>query len=375
MADGGSRALSGVKVLDLTRFPPGQYCTVMLADLGADVVRVDAPGWNPMFGGVGTGIGRAKRSISVDMRHPRATEVLRRLGDWADVVVDNSRPGDLDERGFGPKTAAEEMPSLIWCSITGFGQDGPYARFAGHDITYTGHSGLLAAINPDLPWHPQLVLSLPIGALTAVAGIVTALYDRERTGKGAHLDISMSESASWLLSGSEGQLTDSSFGIPVSASRHLYQCADGRWVSIAADEPRPWAALCKGLGLDDMAGSRPTDQDEAQERIAAVLGTRPAAEWIEQLGPAGTTITAVHQGSTVMDDPQAKARGTVVHVGGKPIPANPVRICGPDGPRSSTVTTPPPAPGAHTDEVLAAAGFGPDEIDELRSTGALGEVQ
>jgi crotonobetainyl-CoA:carnitine CoA-transferase CaiB-like acyl-CoA transferase len=363
-------ALSDVKLLDLTRYPPGQYCTVLLADLGADVVRVDAPGWNPVFGGVGTGIGRAKRSVAIDLRHEQATQLLRRLAGWADVVVDNNRPGDLDQRGFGPKTAAEEMPSLIWCSITGFGQTGPYARYVGHDITYTGHGGLLAAIGPDLPWHPQLVLSLPIAALMAVTGIVTALYDRQRTGKGAHIDISMSESAGWLLSGSEGQLTDSAFAIPVSASRHLYQCADGRWISVAADDPRSWTALCTGLGLDTMAESRPSDEVGIL-RMAEIFATRPAAEWVAELAPRGTTIAAVHQGSTLLDDPQVTARGAVVHIDGNPIPANPVRISGPDGARSATVTTPPALTGTHTEEVLEMVGFTRDEIHDLLTSGVV----
>jgi alpha-methylacyl-CoA racemase len=375
MADVGAQALSGVKVLDLTRFPPGQFCTVMLADLGADVVRIDAPGWNPMFAGVGTGIGRAKRSVALDLRHPRAVEVLARLAGWADVVVDNNRPGDLDDRGFGPRAAAREYPSLIWCSITGYGQDGPYARFAGHDITYTGYSGLLAGINPDLPWYPQLVLSLPIAALMATTGVVTALYDRERTGKGAHLDISMTESASWLLGGAEGQLSDSAFGIPISASRRLYECADGRWVSVAADEPRTWAALCHGLGLDDLADSRPADQDQAAARIGEVLKTRPAAQWIAELGPTGSTISAVHQGATLVDDPHVKARAAIVEVDGKPIPANPIRINGPEGPRATTVTTPPATAGSHTDEVLSEAGYSTQEIGELRSSGLFGKSQ
>jgi crotonobetainyl-CoA:carnitine CoA-transferase CaiB-like acyl-CoA transferase len=371
-AASGGRALSGVRVLDLTRFPPGQFCTVMLADLGADVVRVDAPGWNPMFAGVGTGIGRAKRSVALDLRNPSATGVLRRLAAWADVVVDNNRPGDLDDRGFGPRAARTEDPSLIWCSITGYGQDGPYARFAGHDLTYTARSGLLAAVNPELPWYPQLVLSLPIAALMATTAITTALYDRERTGAGAHLDISMSESASWLLSGAEGQLTDTAFAIPISASRRLYRCADGRWVSVAADEPRSWAALCRGLGLADLADERPADQDDAARRIGEVFATRPAAAWVAELGPLGTTVDAVHEGSTLVDDPQVVARGAVVEVGGQPVPANPIRINGPGGARSGTVTTPPAPAGTHTDEVLAEAGFTAEEIAELRSSGAFG---
>ncbi len=374
MAATGEQALSGVKVLDLTRFPPGQFCTVMLADLGANVVRVDAPGWNPMHAGVGTGIGRAKRSVALDLRNSRATQVLQRLAGAADVVVDNNRPGDLDNRGFGPKAAALHYPSLIWCSITGYGQDGPYARFAGHDITYTAFSGLLAAINPELPWYPQLVLSLPIAALMATTGIVTALYDRQRTGQGAHIDISMSEAASWLLGGSEGQLSDSAFGIPISASRRLYQCADSRWVSVAADEPRAWSAFCNGLGLEDMADTRPADQEEATRRIGDVLRTRPASEWIAELGPTGSTISAVHEGATLLEDPQVRARGSVVEVDGKPIPANPIRINGPDGPRTTTVTAPPPRAGSHTEEVLSEAGFSSEEIDELRSSGVFGEA-
>jgi alpha-methylacyl-CoA racemase len=233
---------------------------------------------------------------------------------------------------------------------------------------------LLAAINPELPWYPQLVLSLPIAALMATTGIVTALYDRQRTGTGAHIDIGMSEAASWLLGGSEGQLSDSAFGIPISASRRLYRCADGRWVSVAADEARAWSALCIGLGLDDMADARPADQEEAARRIGEVLQTRPASEWIAELGPAGTTISPVHEGATLLDDPQVRARGSVVEVDGKPVPANPIRINGPDGPRTTTVTTPPSRAGSHTEEVLAEAGFSTEEIDELRSSGMFGEA-
>lgn len=236
------RALAGIRVLDLTRFPPGAYCTVLLADLGADVVRIDAPGANAMLFGGSTGIGRGKRSVAVDFRHADYEEVLRRLVAHADVVVDNARPGSLDEHGYGPKQATEEHPSLIWCSITGFGQDGPYASWPGHDLTYLAHSGLLSALY-DLPWHPQTVVAVPTGALMAVAAITTALFDRERTRRGAHLDVSLAESATWLLSGVEGHLSDSGWTIPLSPARHLYQCGDGRWVATAADEPRVDSAV------------------------------------------------------------------------------------------------------------------------------------
>jgi crotonobetainyl-CoA:carnitine CoA-transferase CaiB-like acyl-CoA transferase len=375
-ATGHERALSGIRVLDLTRFPPGAYCTVLLADLGADVVRVDAPGANAMLFGGSTGIGRGKRSVAVDFRHADYDGILRRLVAHSDVVVDNARPGSLDERGYGPKQATEEHPSLVWCSITGYGQDGPYASNPGHDLTYLAHSGLLSALY-ELPWHPQTVLAVPTGGLMAVAAITTALFDRERTGRGAHLDVSLAESATWLLSGVEGHLSDSGWTIPLSPARHLYRCRDGRWVTTAADEPRTWTALCTGLGLDDLAASgRPASEDyEAVGlRIAEAFAARPANEWVEELGPAGVTISFVHEGSTLVDDPQVRARGAVVDVGGSPVPANPIRINGVEGPRATTMTTPPPATGADSDSVLAEVGYTADEIAAMHASGLLGET-
>jgi alpha-methylacyl-CoA racemase len=369
-------ALTGIKVVDLTRFPPGAFCTVMLADLGAEVVRIDAPGSNPnMFGG-SAGIGRGKRSLALDFRHNDYEAVLRRLVAQADVVVDNARPGSLDERGYGPRKATEEHPRLIWASITGFGQDGPYATWPGHDLTYLAHSGVLSALNP-LPWLPQVVVAVPTGGLMAVTAITTALFDRERTGRGAHIDVSLSESATWLLSGVEGHLSDSGWTIPSSPARNIYQCADGRWVTTAADEGRTWSALCKGLGLDDLAESgRPasTDYEAVRLRFAEAFATRPASEWVAELGPAGVTISFAHEGSTFVDDPQVRARGSVVDVGGRPVPANPIRINGADGPRAATVTTPPPDAGADTDAVLAEAGFSSEEIEAMHASGLLGEA-
>jgi alpha-methylacyl-CoA racemase len=366
--------LTGVKVLDLTRFPPGAFCTVLLADLGADVCRVETPGSSSEMSGIGVGIGRSKRSVGVDLRNPNGLAILRRLAAWADVLVENNRPGELDERGFGYTHAAVELPGLIWCSISGFGQDGPAAQLPGHDISYTAHSGLLSGLNPQLPWHPQLVMAIPIGASMAAVGIVAALRERDRTGVGCQLDISLSEAATWLLSSDDAMLNGTARGIPVTPDRHLYECGDGRWITTAAADPKSWKALCLALGLDDLVGTlwRWDDAAAVTDRIAAVFLTRPAGEWVAELGPLGAAVTALNRGVELQDDPQVRARGTLVPVGDVVVPANPIRFRDANGALSQPPPTPPVAAGAHTDTILAEVGFSTDEIAELRASGAIG---
>ena len=187
---GAHSPLDGIRVLDLGRFPPSAYCTRLLAQQGAEVCRVDAPGSDPAMFGIGSGLGASKRSIALDSRHPRRNEVLRKLCDWADVVVENSRPGDLDERGFGYLQASEEHLELVvvfdhrvrpgWAL---------HALWPGHDLTYTAHSGLLGSLESEMPWHPQMMLSVPMGAVMAVVGIVSTLYSRSAAGQGCKLDI------------------------------------------------------------------------------------------------------------------------------------------------------------------------------------------
>jgi alpha-methylacyl-CoA racemase len=194
--------LAGVTVLDLTRLPSGAFCTVLLADLGATVIRVELPKRRRLDEPIG--LNRVKHSVAVDLRHPRGHEVLRRLVAHADILVENERPGAMEERGFGYSHAAAEFPRLIWCSVSGYGQDGPYTQWSGHDLAFAAHSGPLSAFNPERPWNPQLILAIPIGALMANVGILAALRERDQTGAGRQLDISLSESASWLLPSSDG---------------------------------------------------------------------------------------------------------------------------------------------------------------------------
>ncbi len=370
----GPGPLAGVRVVDITRFPPGAYCTVLLADLGAEVYRIDAPGSNPMAAGVGVGLSRGKRSIGLDLRHPRGNEVLRRLAAWADVLVENNRPGDMDKRGFGYSHAAIECPRLIWCSITGFGQDGPYATRPGHDLTYTAHSGLLAALGPPLPWQPQTTLAVPLGAMMAATGIAAALVERNRSGRGCQIDVSLAEAATWLLSGNDGELADSSWGIPSGPDRRLYQCRDGAFITVAAAEPRTWAALCGGLELPDLAAEGLPPPDRAEEvtaRLAAVFATRPAAEWVQLLGPLNAAIGAVNQGSDVVRDPHVQARGSIIAIAGRSVPGNPIRMRDLEGPRSGSATSPPAEVGSDTVAALVAAGYSDTEIEQLRSDGAI----
>lgn len=377
--------LAGIRVLDLGRFPPTAYCTALLAQQGADVCRVDAPGSKPGGAGIGVGLSARKRSVALDPRHPRRNEVLRRLAGWADVLVENSRPGDMDRRGFGYSHAAEELPRLVWCSITGFGQDGPYATWSGHDITYAAHSGYLAALDSDLPWHPEMMISVPVGAMMAAAGISSALYARSVSGKGCQLDISLSEATTWLLSGFDSIINGAGFRIPASPSRRLYGCADGKYVSVAADDPRTWAALCNGLGMADLADQRVPREDweKTTARIAEVFLRRPAAEWVAELGPAGAAIGPVNAGPDLASDPQVVARGGLVDVGGVSVPANPIRtstpvadVAGPGrsgGAGGGATGVEPPAVGQHTRAILLEAGFSSEEIEDLLEEGVIGE--
>ncbi len=366
--------LAGLVVLDLTRLPPGAFCTVLLADLGATVIRVESPKGRPFDGPIG--LNRGKYSVAVDLRHPRGYEVLRRLVAHADVLVENERPGAMDERGFGYQQAAAEFPGLIWCSVTGYGQDGPYAQWSGHDLSFAAHSGLLSAVNPELPWNPQLILPIPVGAMMASVGILAALRERDRTGAGCQLDISLSESATWLLSSSDGILSGPPRGIPSGPDRQLYECADGTWVAVTAAEPRTWAALCQGLGLPELAGTlrQWADPGAVAAQLADVFRTRRAEDWVASLGPAGASVVQVNRGPELRDDPQVTARNLLQQVGDVLVPRTPVRIKDAGtGERPAAQTFPPPPCGANTRAILEKTGLDAAAIDELLHSGAIGE--
>jgi alpha-methylacyl-CoA racemase len=372
--------LAGIRVLDLSRMYPGAHCTSLLADLGADVVKLEAPGagdglraMSPTpFKAGHEALNKGKRSVSLDLRNPGAADVLRRLVVGADVLVESNKPGQLEAQGLGYDDLSAINSGLVWCSLTGFGGDGPLATAPGHDLTYLGYSGLLGLLveaghEPPVPQSP---VSLQLGALLGAVGILAALTERSRTGIGARVDAPLAGAATWAIAENVAQAAHTPIpGWGSLAARAVYRCADGRHVTVTASEPKPWALLVAALELPELAGYR-MGIDEAATRAALAerFATKPAAAWLANPGYAGG-VGAVNTPADLLDDPHAAARGDLVAVGGTGtrVLANPLRLRTPDGPVPTTATTPAPELGAHTDEVLAAAGFSPEELAALRS--------
>ncbi|HEX7852136.1 MAG TPA: CaiB/BaiF CoA-transferase family protein [Sphingobium sp.] len=367
-----AKPLSGVRVLDFTAFPPGGMTTVMLADLGAEVIRIESPAQKgqPSLVVRQVAMSRGKKSITLDMRNPENVAILKRLAESSDVVVENAKPGAMESRGFGYAQAKAINPKIVWCSITGFGQDGPYAEHAGHDLSYLAHSGLLGAVAPELPWHPAGTLALQAGASAAVIGIQAALLTVAKGGEGAHVDISLSEAAGWFQTAGMNPLSDNPYYLTPTPDRRLYSCADGRFVAVASSEPRTWGALCDGLGLPDLKPVLHKWEDAAAltKTLADIFATKPAAEWVEALAPAGAAVTIVNKGRQLLDDPHVQARGSVAEVAGTPVPASPIRLSGVE---ERTLLTPPPVVGQDTASVLLAAGFSAEELERLEAAGVI----
>ncbi|HEU4384678.1 MAG TPA: CaiB/BaiF CoA-transferase family protein [Anaeromyxobacteraceae bacterium] len=390
----GRLPLDGVRVLDLSRLLPGPYATLVLADLGADVVKVEDPDggdslrWMPPLAGEQSGyfhaLNRNKRSLCLDLSRPEGAAAFRRLARRFDVVVESYRPGVMDRLGIGYQALRAEHPGVILCSISGYGQDGPYRDRAGHDLDYCATAGVLALNGPPerpLPLGVQ-VADVAGGSWPAVAGILAALVRRSASGEGGHVDVSMTDGSLAMLALQLGAAA--ALGTPLrragemlnggAACYGVYRTRDGRFVALGALEPKFFRAFCEAAGRPDLADRQFDDGGRGpRAELEALFASRTRDEWT-RLGEAhDCCLSPVLEGDEPARDPQLVARGMFLSVEtpweGRLMASlrTPVRLAGAE-------QSPRPAPrlGADGAQVLAEAGFGQSEIEELRRLGVLG---
>jgi alpha-methylacyl-CoA racemase len=371
--------LAGVRVVELAGIGPGPFCAMLLADLGAEVLRVDRPaaarpGWP-------TVLARGRRSVAVDLKHPDGAGVVLDLVASADALVEGFRPGVAERLGIGPDACLARNPRLVYGRVTGWGQEGPWRLAAGHDIDYVALAGALHPVGPagGPPVPPlNLVGDFGGGGMLLALGVVAALLETGRSGAGQVVDAAMVDGAALLTTQFHELLAAGLWreerganlldgGAPFYG---VYQTADGRHLAVGALEPQFYAELLRRLGLD--AGDLPDQLDRdgwplLRERLAALFRTRTREEWCELLAGTDACVAPVLGFGEAPAHPHNRARGTFVDVGGvvQPAPA----------PRFSRTPCDPPSPaarpGEHTDQALTDWGIPPDQVTRLRATGAI----
>ena len=379
--------LAGIRVLDLTRLLPGPMCTQHLSDFGAEVIKIEDTGagdyartLGPMRGDTSVLfdlVNRNKRGIRLDLKKPEGLAVLLRLAKTADILVEGFRPGVMDKLGAGHAAVSAVNPRIVYCSITGYGQDGPYAQRAGHDINYIGYAGVADQIGeaggpPVLPNFQ--IADLLGGALVPAMGILAALVDAQKSGRGRHVDVAMADA---VLAHAVFPLLDTvaEGNTPPRGSTMLagglpcygyYATRDARHMAVGALEAKFWETLCDALGCPELKPQHLVYGDAAapvKARLAAIFATRTQAEWTAHFAGIDCCVSPVLTMREALGNEQFRARGMVAD---GPSFAQPVKLgasAAPDG-RS-------PAPGEHTDAVLGEAGFSAGEVAALRACGAI----
>ena len=391
-------ALSDLRVLDLSRLLPGGFCSLLLADFGADVLKVEDTGmgdyvrWSPPYhegaddsakSALFLALNRGKRSIRLNLKGQAGRQVLLELVREHDVLLESFRPGVMERLGVGYERLREENPGLVYCAVTGYGRDGPYTARSGHDMNYLGLNGLLGltgeAGGPPVQPAGQIA-DIGGGALMAAFGILAALRERERSGEGQLVDVSMFDgSLSWLAMVAARYLCDGE--VPRRGELELagrlicyrpYACGDG-WVTLGALEPKFWQAWCRGVGREDLIEKQyEAPGSEAHAQVEEIFRERSRDEWRRFASEHDCCLEPVLDLDEALDSELVRARQMVVELdqpgtGGVKLLGVPVRLSRTPGAPAG----PGPVLGQHTDEVLASLGYSPEEIAELERSGAV----
>jgi alpha-methylacyl-CoA racemase len=370
--------LSGLKVVEFAGIGPGPFCGMLLSDLGADVVRIDRKGGR---GGAKSDVtSRGRRSVALDLKNPEAIEACLKLIEQADVLFEGFRPGVMERLGLGPEVALKRNPKLVYGRMTGWGQTGPYANAAGHDMNYIAISGALAAIGAeDKPIPPlNLVGDFGGGALYLAFGLMAGVIHARATGQGQVIDCAMSDGAASLMAmfyglRAAGMWTDQRRHNLLDGGAHFYdtyQCSDGKWISIGSIEPQFYALLLEKTGITDPDFAQQMNRDkwpELRVKLAEVIAGKTRDEWCAIMDGTDVCFGPVLGLDETASHPHNAARSTFVEIEGVTQPAPAPRFSATPG----AIQFPPAAIGAHNDGALADWGFAAGEIDKLKAAGAL----
>jgi alpha-methylacyl-CoA racemase len=376
--------LAGVRVVELGGIGPAPYGVMLLADLGASVVRVDrvdAVGRPDLATAAAAGIARNRRSIALDLKRREAVDLVLDLLDDSDVLVEGFRPGVVERLGLGPDVVTSRAPHVVYARMTGWGQDGPLAPRAGHDLDFLALTGALHTIGPaDRPPPPPVnyVADLGGGGTFLAIGVLAALLERTSSGRGQVIDVAMVDGVASLTAFVRGLAAAGAWTAQRGANLldggapfyTTYRCADGRFVAVAAIEAPFYAALCAGLGID--VGEWPQQDVTRWPALRTLLESRFAMrtrdDWAATFGSLDACVEPVLDLDEAPMHPHHVARGTFTEVDGHPAPAPAPRLSRTPG----RVRSGAPAPGQHSDEVLVGLGVGEDRIAQWRAQGIVG---